>query len=54
LRKINLGVRAENAAAIALYNKLGFEVEGVYKKHSVTITGFDDVLRMARFNPKSL
>jgi ribosomal-protein-alanine N-acetyltransferase len=54
LRKINLGVRAENIAAIALYNKLGFEIEGVYKKHSVTTTGFDDVLRMSIFNPRSL
>jgi ribosomal-protein-alanine N-acetyltransferase len=52
LRKINLGVRAENTAAIALYNKLGFEVEGVYKKHSVTSAGFDDVLRMAIFNSR--
>lgn len=52
LRKINLGVRAENVAAIALYKKLGFEIEGVYKMHSVTLTGFDDVLRMAIFNPK--
>jgi RimJ/RimL family protein N-acetyltransferase len=52
LRKINLGVRAENIAAIALYKKLGFEIEGVYKKHSVTSTGFDDVLRMAIFNPR--
>ena len=51
LRKINLGVRAENKGAIALYKKLGFEIEGIYKKHSVTPTGFDDVLRIALFNP---
>ncbi len=54
LRKINLGVRAGNIGAIALYKKLGFEIEGIYKMHSVTSTGFDDVLRMAIFNPKSL
>ncbi len=53
LRKINLGVRAENIAAIVLYKKLGFKIEGLYKKHSVTSTGFDDVLRMAIFNPRS-
>jgi ribosomal-protein-alanine N-acetyltransferase len=52
LRKINLGVRAENIAAITLYKKLGFEIEGIYKKHAVTKNGFDDVLRMAIFNPK--
>ena len=54
LRKINLGVRAENISAIALYRKLGFEVEGIYKNHMVTPLGYDDVLRMAIFNPKSL
>ena len=54
LRKINLGVRAENISAIALYKKLGFEVEGIYKKHVVTSLGYGDVLRMAIFNPKSL
>ncbi len=53
LRKINLGVRAENIAAISLYKKLGFEIEGVFKKHSVTSTGFGDVLRMALFNRKT-
>jgi len=52
LRKINLGVRAENIAAIVLYKKLGFKIEGVFKKHLVTSTGFDDVLRMAIFNPR--
>jgi ribosomal-protein-alanine N-acetyltransferase len=54
LRKVNLGVRAENIAAIALYKKLGFVVEGIFQKHSVTSTGFDDVVRMAIFNPKFL
>ncbi len=52
LRKINLGVRAENKPAIKLYSKLGFETEGIYKKHAVTCNGYDDVLRMAIFNPK--
>lgn len=50
LRKINLGVRAENLGAINLYKKLGFQIEGIYKKHVVTSKGFDDVLRMALFN----
>ncbi len=52
LRKINLGVRFENKSAIELYRKLGFNVEGILKKHTITPSGFDDVLRMALFNPK--
>jgi ribosomal-protein-alanine N-acetyltransferase len=51
LRKINLGVRSMNTAAVELYKKIGFVVEGVYKKHVITDSGYDDVVRMAVFNP---
>lgn len=50
LRKITLGVISENKAAISLYKKLGFEVEGIYKKHIVYDKIEYDVLRMAIFN----
>ncbi|TVR77524.1 MAG: N-acetyltransferase [Chitinophagaceae bacterium] len=51
LRKVNLGVRSNNESAVQLYKKLGFTVEGVYKKHVITKLGYDDILRMALFNP---
>ena len=51
LRKITLGVVEENVAAVKLYEKLGFEKEGVYKKHVNYDGKFYSVLRMAKFNP---
>lgn len=50
-RKINLGVYSKNISAINLYKKLGFVEEGRYIKHVITKTGFDDIIRMAIFNP---
>lgn len=50
LRKIILGVRCQNISAIKLYERLGFKIEGRYIKHVVTENGYDDVLRMAKFN----
>jgi [ribosomal protein S5]-alanine N-acetyltransferase len=50
LRKINLGVLAINNAAIKLYEKLNFVVEGVYKNHVVFEDTYCDVFRMALFN----
>ena len=51
LRKINLGVRSQNIAALELYKKMDFVIEGLYKKHAITESGYDDVVRMALFNP---
>jgi RimJ/RimL family protein N-acetyltransferase len=51
LRKVTLGVVEENAAAVNLYKKLGFVVEGVYKKHGLYNGHYCDLLRMAIFNP---
>lgn len=51
LRKINLGVVVDNTAAVALYDKLGFQIEGVYKKHGLYNGKYCDSLRMAIFNP---
>lgn len=52
LRKITLGVVEENIAAVKLYKKLGFKVEGKYKDHVFYDGVYYTVLRMARFNPR--
>jgi [ribosomal protein S5]-alanine N-acetyltransferase len=52
LRKINLGVNLKNITAVELYKKIGFVEEGLLKKHVETKNGYDDILRMALFNPK--
>lgn len=51
LRKIILGVVEKNNPAIELYKKLGFELEGVYKKHGLYNSTYCDIYRMAIFNP---
>lgn len=51
LRKVNLGVCAKNIAAIRLYKKIGFINEGRFIKHVLSFDGYDDILRMAIFNP---
>lgn len=48
LRKINLHVCVRNTGAIALYNSLGFKLEGILKKHFKYSYGFDDVFVMAK------
>jgi RimJ/RimL family protein N-acetyltransferase len=51
LRKINLGLHAKNTAALKLYRKIGFIEEGRFRNHVETIDGYDDIIRMAIFNP---
>lgn len=51
IRKITLGVVAKNAPAVRLYESLGFQVEGVYKKHGFYEGEYLDLIRMAIFNP---
>lgn len=51
LRKITLGVVDKNTAAVALYKLLGFETEGIYKKHGFYENEYHDIVRMALFNP---
>ena len=53
LRKVNLGVVKENEAAVNLYKKLGFIVEGEFKKHVLVENKPKDIIRMAIFNPES-
>lgn len=50
LRKITLGVIADNVPAVRLYQKLGFQTEGVYKNHVLNNNKYADVIRMAIFN----
>ena len=51
LRKVCLGVINENIAAISLYKKLGFKIEGIYKSHLLYNDQYSDCIRMAAFNP---
>ncbi|GAA5174545.1 GNAT family protein [Niveibacterium umoris] len=49
--RIELSVRADNAAAMALYRKHGFVQEGI-KRFAVRVPdGFEDVVIMARLSP---
>lgn len=51
IRKLTLGVVSDNISAYKLYQKLGFEVEGIYKKHGKYQGKYCDIIRMALFNP---
>lgn len=48
LRRIELRVYADNARAIALYRKFGFEVEGTHRLYAVRDGAYVDSLSMAR------
>ena len=50
LRKITLGVVEDNTSALKLYEKLGFIVEGIYKKHGLYRDKYCNIIRMAIFN----
>ena len=52
LRKINLGVVISNIKATKLYEKIGFQTEGVFKNHLLIDGNYYDSIRMAIFNPK--
>jgi [ribosomal protein S5]-alanine N-acetyltransferase len=52
IRKITLGVVANNIAAVNLYQRLNFETEGVYKNHGIYLGKYCDIYRMALFNPE--
>lgn len=49
IRKISLNVRSGNAAALALYEREGFVVEGRERDQVRTDDGFEDNVIMAKF-----
>lgn len=49
--RIELTVFTDNAEAIALYKKYGFEIEGTHKAYAFRNGGFADVYAMARLKP---
>jgi len=53
LRRVELTVYADNAAAQALYRKFGFETEGLLRDYAVRDGRLVDALSMARLRPAS-
>jgi len=49
--RIELGVFTDNARAIALYRKFGFEEEGCHRANALRDGVYVDTLLMARFHP---
>ncbi|WP_053364939.1 GNAT family N-acetyltransferase [Bacillus sp. FJAT-27245] len=49
IEKVTLEVFSDNATAIALYKKLGFEMEGIKRKAVKTDTGYRNLFLMAKF-----
>ncbi len=49
--RIELTVFTDNANAIALYRKFGFEIEGTHKQYAFRNGRFEDVYAMARIKP---
>lgn len=49
IEKVTLEVFSDNAHAIALYKKLGFEMEGIKRKAIKTDTGYHNLFLMAKF-----
>ena len=49
--RIELTVFTDNADAIALYRKFGFEIEGTHKQYAFRNGRFEDVYAMARIKP---
>ena len=49
--RIELTVYADNARAITLYRRFGFEVEGTHRGYALRDGAYADVLAMARLHP---
>lgn len=51
LLRLELTVFTDNAPAIALYRKFGFEIEGTHRAYAMRDGSFADVHAMARLHP---
>lgn len=51
--RLELTVYADNARAIALYTRFGFEIEGTHRAYALRDGRYVDALAMARLNPKA-
>ena len=51
LKRLELNVYADNARAIALYERFGFEREGVFRNYAWRDGAYVDSLAMARLRP---
>jgi putative acetyltransferase len=49
--RIELTVFTDNAPAIALYRKFGFELEGTHRAYALRDGVYGDVYAMARLHP---
>jgi ribosomal protein S18 acetylase RimI-like enzyme len=48
-RRLELEVFAKNVAALQMYKKLGYKVEGIKRRAVESHDGFDDIVFMAKF-----
>ncbi len=49
--RLELGVYTDNARAIGLYKKFGFEIEGTWRGYAMRNGQYADTYSMARFHP---
>jgi len=54
ITRLELTVYADNARAMALYRKFGFEVEGTHKAYALRDGQYVDAICMARIRPKPM
>ncbi|MFZ6751480.1 GNAT family N-acetyltransferase [Undibacterium sp. Ren11W] len=52
LARLELTVFCDNAAALHLYGKFGFEIEGKHRAYALRNGAFVDAYAMARFHPR--